>query len=120
MSNILTVDDNDAMRRMISHTLCLGGYVVAEAPSAQDALDKMENQSFDLIITDMNMPNMNGIEFTKAIRQLNNHRTVPVLILSTENKESLKKNASTAGANGWIVKPFSPTDLIDKVRSVIH
>jgi len=120
MPNILTVDDNESMRRMISHTLCLGGYVVAEAANAQMALDKMENQSFDLIITDMNMPIMNGIEFTKMIRQLNSHRSVPVLVLSAENKDSLKQNASMAGANGWIVKPFSPTDLIEMVKTVIH
>ncbi|BCE00515.1 response regulator [Marinicellulosiphila megalodicopiae] len=120
MSNILTVDDNEAMRKMISHTLCLGGFVVAEAENAQIALDKMQHEYFDLIITDINMPIMDGIEFTKAVRQLSQHRTVPILVLSTEDTEDLKKTASTAGANGWVVKPFSPSDLIQKVRSVMH
>ena len=88
--------------------------------NAQEAIIYLKNQNVDIIFSDINMPIMDGIELTKTIRQLNNHKSVPVLVLSTEDRDILKKDASIAGANGWIVKPFSPTDLIEKVRTVIQ
>lgn len=116
---ILAVDDAVTMRKMVAFTLRGAGFEVVEAGDGAEALTKVKAQSFDLIITDLNMPNMNGIEFTRAARQHLGARKVPILILTTESELTKKNEARAAGATGWIVKPFEQAQLISVVKRVL-
>ncbi|HEY0330883.1 MAG TPA: response regulator [Rhodopseudomonas sp.] len=115
---ILTVDDSKTMRDMVSFTLRKAGFDVAEAEDGNKALAVLGGASFDLIITDLNMPNMDGITLIKSVRADAKHRGVPILILTTESDSTKKSDGKAAGATGWLVKPFSPEKLVELVQRV--
>jgi two-component system chemotaxis response regulator CheY len=118
---ILIIDDSSMLRDMLSYALNEGGYSnVTECVDGIDALKKINEHQFDLIITDINMPNMDGISLTKEVRQISNYDGIPILILSTENSDEIKEQGKNAGANGWIVKPFAPKQLIKAVDTVLN
>jgi len=116
--NILAVDDSKTMRDMVSFTLGNAGYSVTVASDGVEGSQKLDHAKFDAIITDINMPNMNGIEFTRVVRRHTTHRATPVLILTTESGADLKNEGRSAGATGWIVKPFTPEKLIQVLQKV--
>jgi len=117
---ILTADDSASMRQMIGFTLRQAGYEVVEAVDGKDALAKLESgTSVGLIITDLNMPNMDGIELIRAVRARAASKFVPILMLTTESSDDKKASGKSAGATGWIVKPFSPDQLIAVVKKVL-
>ena len=117
---ILTADDSASMRQMIGFTLRQAGYDVLEAVDGKDALAKIEaGASIGLIITDLNMPNMDGIELIKQVRSRAVCKFVPILMLTTESSDDKKAAGKAAGATGWIVKPFSPDQLINVVKKVL-
>jgi two-component system, chemotaxis family, chemotaxis protein CheY len=115
---ILAVDDSKTMRDMVTFTLRKAGFEVMEASDGQNALDVMRGTRFDLIITDINMPIMDGITLIKNVRGASDHRGVPILILTTESDDAKKAAGKSAGATGWLVKPFSPDKLVDLVHRV--
>ena len=115
---ILTVDDSASVRQMVTFTLCADAYEVAEAVDGRDALAKFSEQTH-LVITDLNMPNMDGIELIKQIRTNSRHKYVPILVLTTESQPAKKLEAKSAGATGWIVKPFRPDQLLAVVKRVL-
>jgi two-component system chemotaxis response regulator CheY len=116
---VLVVDDAMTMRKMVSFTLRGSGYLTVEAGDGVEALAAMGTGSFDLIITDVNMPRMDGIEFTRQARTALNGRPIPILILTTESDTEKKTQARTAGATGWIVKPFQQEQLLAIVARVL-
>ncbi len=109
---VLTVDDSPSIRRMIAMTLEEAGYAVVEAVDGQDGLTKALSQPVDAIITDQNMPNLDGLGFIRALRQHPQGKGVPVVVLSTDSAEELKAQAREAGALGWMVKPFTQDKLL--------
>ena len=115
---VLVVDDSYTMRNMVSITLKDEGFEVESAVDGVDALSKIEEHKFDLVITDINMPNMNGIEFVQNLRSKDDYKFTPVLVLTTEGGDDKKKEGKAAGATGWIVKPFDPTVLMGAVNRV--
>ncbi len=116
---ILIVDDSTSMRGMIRSALRAGSFEVIEAANGPEALTMLDRQEVDLIITDMNMPDMDGISLVKAIRQRPATKVTPVLVLTTESGVELKQAGRAAGATGWIVKPFSPQQLVQVVDKVL-
>ncbi|MCF6215407.1 MAG: response regulator [Emcibacter sp.] len=114
----LTIDDSKTMRDMVSFTLKNAGYDVVEAENGQLGLDKIAGASFDVIITDVNMPVMDGITFTREARKRAEAKTTPILILTTESGSDIKNEGRSAGATGWIVKPFNPEKLLQVVEKV--
>ena len=119
MSNILVVDDSVSMRQMISFTLKGAGYNVDEAEDGLAGLNVAKSKVFDLVLTDVNMPNMDGIGLIRELRALPNFKFVPVLVLTTESAADKKAEGKAAGATGWIVKPFSPDKLLGTVKKVL-
>ena len=119
MAKILIVDDSKSMRNMIEMTLVDQGHEVIEAEDGLDALSKAEGHSFDAIITDINMPNMNGIELITELRKIDRFKSTPILCLTTESGDETKKKGKRAGATGWIVKPFKPEKLAKVISSVL-
>ena len=119
MKRIMTVEDSTSLREMVSFTLQDAGYEVLEAEDGRDAIGKLTTADVDMIITDMNMPNMNGIELTKELRANANYRFVPIVFLTTESQMQKKTEAKLAGATGWIVKPFKPDHLVKVVKKVL-
>ncbi|QWT46294.1 response regulator [Azospira inquinata] len=116
---ILAVDDSTSIRQMVSFTLKSAGYEVVEAADGQDALDKAKSQDFQLVLTDQNMPRMDGLSLIRSLRTLPAYRSVPILMLTTEAGDTMKSQGRAAGATGWLVKPFDPQKLIEVVRKVI-
>ncbi len=119
MAKILAVDDSKSMRQMVSMSLTSAGHEVVEAEDGVDGLNKAKAQQFDLIVSDINMPNMNGIDMIKAIRALPNYKFTPILCLTTESSGDMKQKGKEAGATGWIVKPFSPEKLLSVIQRVL-
>ena len=117
---ILAVDDSKTMRDMVSFTLKGAGYDVLLADDGVNALSTISGETVDLIITDVNMPNMNGIELVAKSREDPRFRATPILILTTESDDDLKKQGRAAGATGWIVKPFVPEKLLKVVDKVCN
>jgi two-component system, chemotaxis family, chemotaxis protein CheY len=113
---ILTVDDSKTMRDMIGFTLRGAGFDVVEAEDGVKALSAVANTSVDLVITDVNMPNMDGITLVKQLRGKANFKSTPILILTTEGGDDKKAEGRAAGASGWIVKPFVPDKLLQVVN----
>ena len=107
------------MRQMVEVTLTSAGYAVEKAVDGREALPLAQAQSFDLVITDVNMPNMDGISFVRGLRELPAYRFTPVLVLTTERSDELKNEGRQAGATGWIMKPFNPERLIATVAKVL-
>ncbi|OUS31573.1 response regulator [Gammaproteobacteria bacterium 45_16_T64] len=120
MKKILVVDDSPSMRQMISFTLGSAGFAVEEVDDGAAALIAAKKQQFDLVISDVNMPKMNGIEMVKALRGESNYRFVPILMLTTESAGNKKGEGKDAGATGWIVKPFNPEQLVGAVNKVLR
>ncbi len=116
---ILTVDDSTSVRQMVSFTLREAGYDVIEACDGKDALNKINSKSVNLIITDLNMPNMDGIELIKKVRGMPALKFVPIVMLTTESQTEKKMEGKQAGATGWIVKPFKQDQLLAVVKKVI-
>ncbi len=119
MTTILAVDDSASMRQMVSFTLKEAGYQVAEAADGQEGLNAAQANKFDLIISDVNMPVMDGIEMIRHIRELSNHKFTPILMLTTEAGGDKKLSGKAAGATGWIVKPFNPEQLLNTIKRVL-
>ncbi|HNJ04871.1 MAG TPA: response regulator, partial [Leptospiraceae bacterium] len=114
MKKVLAVDDSQAMLKMVQQTLQIGGYEVLVASDGKEALEKFRGAGVELLITDINMPVMDGITLIKEIRAAD--KEVPILTLTTESEEPMKQSGFAAGANGWIVKPFRPAQFLDIVR----
>ena len=120
MRSILAVDDSASMRKMVSFTLTGAGYHVVEAVDGQDAFEKAQTHSIDLVLTDQNMPNMEGLSLTRKLREHPKFKTTPILILTTESSDQMKQAGRSAGATGWLVKPFDPARLIEVIQKVIR
>ncbi len=119
MASILAVDDSASMLQMVSFTLKGAGFDVVEATDGQHALDVAKTRSVDLVITDVNMPRMDGITLIGELRKLPNYKFVPMLMLTTESGPEKKQQGKAAGATGWIVKPFNPEQLLNTVKKVL-
>ena len=120
MKTIMTVDDSASLRQMVSVVLRRDGYAVVEAVDGLDALSKLRGQNLDLILTDINMPKMDGLEFTRQARVLPQYKFVPIVLLTTESHPEKKQEGKAAGATAWIVKPFSPDQLLAVVKKVMR
>jgi two-component system, chemotaxis family, chemotaxis protein CheY len=120
MHSILAVDDSASMRQMVSFTLKNAGYDVTEAVDGQDALDKASARDFDLVLTDQNMPRLDGIGLTRKLRGQPKFKSTPILILTTESSDEMKQAGRAAGATGWMVKPFDPAKLIEVIKKVVR
>jgi two-component system chemotaxis response regulator CheY len=116
---VLCVDDSPSIRRMVAMTLADAGIGVDEAVDGLDALARASARRYDAIITDQNMPNLDGLGFIRALRATPGGQGVPVIVLSTDDAEALKAQARAAGALGWMVKPFTPDRLIAVIRKVL-
>lgn len=116
---ILTVDDSASIRQMVSFTLKKEGYEVIEASDGNDALAKIKGNPADLVITDLHMPNLDGIGLIKALRADSSFRFTPIIMLTTESHEGRKNEGRQAGATGWIVKPFKPEQLVAVVKRLL-
>ena len=120
MHSILAVDDSASMRQMVSFTLKSAGYEVVEAVDGEDAFDKARSRAFDLVLTDQNMPRLDGIGLTRKLREQTRFKATPILILTTESSDEMKQAGRAAGATGWLVKPFDPTKLIEVIKKVVR
>ncbi len=116
---IMTVDDSASVRQMVRFTLTGAGYDVVEAGDGQEALNKLEKTSVNMLLTDLNMPEMDGIELIRKVRAMQAYRFVPIVMLTTESQQQKKQEGKAAGATGWIVKPFKPEQLLAVVRKVL-
>ena len=119
MAKILAVDDSASMRQMVTFTLKGAGHEVIEAADGQEALQKAKEGQVDLVLTDVNMPNMDGITLIRELRSLETYKFTPILTLTTESGGEKKQEGKTAGATGWIVKPFSPDQLLATIKRVL-
>lgn len=116
---ILIVDDSFSLRQTLAIALRGSGYDVVEAVDGKDGLAKLDGRKFNLIISDVNMPNMDGFSFVRAARQLPNYRFTPILMLTTESDEAKKAEGKAAGVRAWVVKPFQPPALLDAVARLV-
>jgi two-component system chemotaxis response regulator CheY len=119
MASILAVDDSASMRQMVVFTLKGAGYDVVEAQDGEEALQLAKAKKVDLVLTDINMPKMDGIALVRALRALPNYKFTPILTLTTESTEDKKQAGKAAGATGWIVKPFNPEQLLGVIKKVL-
>jgi two-component system, chemotaxis family, chemotaxis protein CheY len=117
---ILTIDDSKTIRDMLMLTLADAGFEVLQAVDGQDGLDVLSRQPVDVVITDINMPRMDGYEVIRQMRSNSAHKTIPILVLTTESETDKKNLAREAGATGWMVKPFDPDRLIATINKVVH
>lgn len=115
---VMTVDDSRTMREMVSLTLRKAGFEVTEAEDGREALSKLRTTPVDVVITDLNMPHMDGVTLISTLRADPKWRTVPILMLTTKSNSTKKAAGKSAGATGWLVKPFDPVKLIDVVKRV--
>lgn len=115
---VMTVDDSRTIREMVAFTLRRAGFEVSEAEDGCRALEVLKTTPTDVIITDLNMPNMDGVALIRTLRADPKWRTVPILMLTTESDEKKKSAGKAAGATGWLVKPFDPQKLVDVVKRV--
>jgi two-component system chemotaxis response regulator CheY len=120
MKRILIVDDSASMRQMVVFTLKKAGYQVVDAKDGLEALEIAKTQSFDAVISDVNMPNMDGLTLIKHLRTLPAYKFTPLLMLTTESGTEKKHEGRAAGATGWIVKPFNPDQLLAVIQKVIR
>ncbi|MEY4748802.1 MAG: hypothetical protein RIQ60_1016 [Pseudomonadota bacterium] len=115
---IMIVDDSASMREVVGIALKSAGYAVLEGRDGKDALAQLTGQKVHLIISDVNMPNMDGISFVKAVKQLPSYKFTPIIMLTTESEESKKRQGQEAGAKAWVVKPFRPEQLLVAVQKL--
>ncbi|MBE7939284.1 MULTISPECIES: response regulator [Ramlibacter] len=118
MTSVLAVDDSASMRAMLASTLRQAGYDVVEAVDGLDALEKLQGRPVDVVLTDHNMPRMDGVELTRSLRGQEKFRRLPILILTTDSDDRTKQAGREAGATGWLAKPFDPARLIATIRKV--
>jgi two-component system chemotaxis response regulator CheY len=116
---IMVIDDSASLRQVVGIALKGAGYDVVEAMDGKDALSKLNGQKINLVVCDVNMPNMDGITFVKEIKQLPNYKFTPVIMLTTESQEAKKKEGQAAGAKAWVVKPFKPEVLLGAVQKLV-
>jgi two-component system, chemotaxis family, chemotaxis protein CheY len=116
--SVLSADDSPSMRQMISFTLSSAGFDVVEAVDGRDALAKATNVRFRVVITDKNMPHMDGLELARMLRELENYKETPILMLTTESGDEAKQAAREAGVTGWMVKPFHPERLVELIQKL--
>jgi len=116
---IMTADDSASVRQMVAFTLKQNGYEVIEAVDGQDALTKLAAKKVDMLLTDLNMPKLDGIGLIKGVRTSSLNKFIPIVMLTTESQDSKKAEGKSAGATGWIVKPFKPEQLIAVVKKVL-
>lgn len=119
MAKILVVDDSASMRNMVTATLQSDGHQVTDAGDGQAALNKAKSGQFDAVVTDLNMPIMDGIELVKNLRSLPTYKYTPILLLTTESSADKKAEGKKAGATGWLVKPFNPEKLLATIGRVL-
>lgn len=117
---VLTVDDSRTILAMLHHTLSNAGFEVLQAEDGQQGLDVLKTQDVDVVITDINMPVMDGIEFIRNVRASGQYQSLPILILTTETSQDKRDQGKAAGGTGWIVKPFDPEKLISVIHRVVH
>jgi two-component system chemotaxis response regulator CheY len=115
---ILVVDDSASLRQVVGIALKGAGYEVIEGCDGKDALGKLDGRKVNLIISDVNMPNMDGIEFVKAVKQMANYKFTPIIMLTTESQEGKKQEGQAAGAKAWVVKPFKPEQMLTAVSKL--
>lgn len=120
MASILVVDDSASLRNMVTFTLKQEGYQVVEAGNGQEALGKAQSARFDLVLTDVNMPIMDGITLCSELRKLPAFKFTPILVLTTESSPEMKQRGKAAGATGWLVKPFNPEKLLSTIKRVVR
>lgn len=120
MTKVLVVDDSNSIRDMVSFTLKSAGYQVVEGRDGVDGLNKAKTAAFDLVISDVNMPNMDGITMCAELRKLPNFKFIPILMLTTESSGDMKMRGKAAGATGWLVKPFNPDKLLSTIKRVVR
>jgi len=116
---ILAVDDSVSIRKKVNFTLKSAGYEVIEATDGQEGLEKAKSSMVNLVLTDQNMPRMDGLTLIKSLRGLPQYATVPILMLTTESSDAMKAQGRAAGATGWMVKPFDPQKLLEVIKKVI-
>ncbi|PLX81407.1 MAG: two-component system response regulator [Desulfuromonas sp.] len=116
---ILTVDDSPTVRTLLNSTLSDAGYDVAEAENGEQALRMIGEDQFDMLVTDLNMPKVDGIQLIEEVRKLPGNRFMPIIMLTTESKDGVRQLGKRAGASGWIVKPFRPEQVLGVVRMVM-
>ncbi|HEX6361656.1 MAG TPA: response regulator, partial [Albitalea sp.] len=116
---IMVVDDSASLRQVVGIALRGAGYEVLEGSDGRDALAKLTGQKVHLIISDVNMPNLDGIGFVKAVKELPAYRFTPIVMLTTESQEEKKRQGQLAGAKAWVVKPFQPPQLLDVVQRLV-
>ena len=119
MPTILAVDDSASMRQMVRYTLENAGYEVIQVGDGEEALEFARNARADLVLTDVNMPNMDGIALCTKLRELPHYKGVPILMLTTESASDTKVRGKQAGATGWMVKPFNPEQLLATIAKVL-
>lgn len=119
MAKIMTVDDSVSIRKLVSATLAEAGHQVTEAANGAEALTLAKGNKFDIVVSDVNMPVMDGLTLVRQLRGLTTYKFTPILMLTTELDPEKKKQAKEAGATGWLVKPFNPEQLLATIRKVI-
>ncbi len=119
MANVLTVDDSVSLRKLVARTVASAGHHVTEASNGAEGLDVLKSRTFNLIISDINMPVMDGLTFIKNVRMIAAYKFTPILVLTTEMDATKKKIAKESGATGWLVKPFDPEQLLATIRKVL-
>jgi len=120
VKTIMAVDDSASLRQMVGVVLRGGGYEVVEAADGMDALSKLKGREVDLFLSDINMPNMDGLELTRQLRAMPQYKFVPIVLLTTESHPEKKQEGKAAGATAWIVKPFNPDQLLTVVKKVMR
>lgn len=120
MAKVLVVDDSASMRQMVAFTLKQAGHEVTEGRDGNDGLSKAQGGKADLVITDVNMPGMDGLQLTRELRKLGDYKFTPILVLTTEAGPEKKQEGKAAGATGWLVKPFDPDQLMNTVNRVLR
>jgi two-component system chemotaxis response regulator CheY len=120
MTHILAVDDSPSMREMVALALKSAGFKVTSAVDGEEALTTARAQAFDLVLSDVNMPRMDGISFIRALRAETAYKHTPILMLTTEASPERKREGKAAGATGWIVKPFDPEQLVATMQRVLR
>ncbi len=116
---IMTADDSASIRQMVAFTIKQNGYEVIEAVDGQDALAKLANKKVDMLLTDLNMPNLDGIGLIKGVRASTLNKFIPIVMLTTESQDGKKAEGKAAGASGWIVKPFKPEQLAAVIKKLL-
>ena len=116
---VLSVDDSSSIRQMVAFTLKGAGYEVIEAVDGQEGLEKAKMKTVDMVLTDQNMPRMDGLTLIKNLRALPSYKNVPILMLTTESGDAMKQQGKAVGATGWLVKPFDPAKLLEVMKKVL-